>query len=312
MFSSILRAFPRLALLALLGALFIFLSSTVGRALDPVFAPILFNFGLCMLALAMGDGALRLLQPQVNPQTAANEAIAMANYGAGLVYLGRCVLAAAVLVLFATSTRAAEAPPAAALKYLPVLKAQQLAWWPDLHQPSILGAQVEQETCITLTHRSCWNPRAELKTSREYGFGLGMITVTSRFNVFDELRAENKSALGAWRFEDRYDPELQLRALVLKDRAGFEQVRGAASFGDRMAFTLAGYNGGAGGVRSDRVMCRSTPGCDSTRWTGNVERTSLKARQAVQGYGKSSFEINRGYVRNVMIVRRPRYLVLDA
>lgn len=310
MFTSLRRALPRLAVLALLGAAFIALSTPIGRSLDPIAAPILFNFGLVLLALAAGDCALRLLQPKVDPQAAAKDAIASWNTGAGLVYLGRCILAAAVLVMFATSTRAAE-PPAAALQYLPLLKTEQLAWWPQLRQASVLGAQVEQETCATLTHRKCWNPRAELRTSREYGFGLGQITITSRFNVFDELRASHREALGDWRFEDRYHPVLQLRALVLKDRAGFDQVHGAATLTDRLAFMLAGYNGGDGAVRSDRRMCGATEGCNPAQWFGHVERTSLKARQAVQGYGKSFFEINREYVRNVLLIRRGRYLALD-
>jgi len=309
---SLGRALPRILLLALLGALMLWLSIPLGRAWTPEAAPILFNFGLCMLALAAGDCSLRLLQPNINPQAAACEAIVGANLGAGAVYLGRCILAAAVLFLFATSNARAAAPPAAALAYLPLLQAEQRAWWPDMPQPSVLGAQVEQETCASLTHPKCWNPRAELRTPREYGFGLGQVTVTSRFNVFEELRAAHPAALGSWRWDERYDPQMQLRGLVLKDLGAFNQVHDAATVHDRMAFTLAGYNGGLGGVRSDRVMCAATAGCDPGRWFGHVERTSLKARQAVQGYGSSFFEINRGYVRQILLQRRVRYLSLDA
>ena len=49
---------------------------------------------------------------------------------------------------------------------------------------------------------------------------------------------------------------------------------------------------------------------DSGKWFGHVEHTSLKAKTAVPGYGKSFFEINREYVRNVMVTRTVRYQCL--
>jgi membrane-bound lytic murein transglycosylase MltF len=70
---------------------------------------------------------------------------------------------------------------------------------------------------------------------------------------------------------------------------------------------LAAYNGGLGGLAQDRRLCRATPGCDQSKWTGHVEKTSYKAKIAVKGYGKSFFEINREYVRNVMNIRKAKY-----
>ncbi|MDO8715717.1 MAG: hypothetical protein Q7J73_02775, partial [Dehalococcoidales bacterium] len=103
------------------------------------------------------------------------------------------------------------------------------------------------------------------------------------------------------------DPAYQLRALILKDKQNWMRVIGASTVQDRYAFTFAGYNGGAGGVISDRRVCAATPGCDQGRWFGNVEKTSRKAKVVVSGYGKSFFEINREYVYNVLILRRPKY-----
>jgi hypothetical protein len=74
-----------------------------------------------------------------------------------------------------------------------------------------------------------------------------------------------------------------------------------------MAFSA--FIGGLGGVLWDRRLCSSVPGCDPNQWFGHVEHHSTKAKAAVAGYGKSFFEINREYVRNVMIVRRPKYAV---
>ncbi len=197
--------------------------------------------------------------------------------------------------------------PLLAVLYLPVLKDEIAARWPDLSLPSALAAQVEQETCISLKHKGCWNPKTELKTDREYGFGLGQLTVTKRFNAWEEVRAMD-SGLAAWKWEDRYNPQLQIRALVVKDRYNADRFKTAASGLDRLAFALAAYNGGVGGTLSDIAYCRATPGCDSQRWFNNVERTSHKAKIKVKGYGKSFFEINREYVENVLIVRRGKYI----
>ncbi len=200
-----------------------------------------------------------------------------------------------------------DALPPNALLYLPVLRAEVAQFWPGLATPSVLGAQVEQETCVSLKSRGCWNPHTELKTDREYGFGLGQITITSRFNVFNEVKALDPS-LRAWAWADRYNPQLQLRALLLKDKQTYDYVTGARTPIDRLAFTFAGYNGGMGGVSSDRRLCQATPGCDSGVWFNNVERTSLKAKSVASGYGQSFFQINRGYVVNILRTRRGKYV----
>src|SRR5574340_792931 len=225
--------------------------------------------------------------------------------GAGLVFVGLCLLTG--MLFLASQARAAELPPGA-VQYLPVLQAEQRAHWPDMPMPSTLAAQVEQETCPSLTSRKCWNPRAELKTSLEYGFGLGQLTVTKRFDNFAAARGLDPSLRSrAW--TDRYDPIRQLRTLVLMDRGSYRYLnRLVPDEGARLAMTLSAYNGGLGGVLKDRRLCASIAGCDPGRWFGHVADHSTKAKAAVQGYGKSFYAINREYVRNVLIVRRPRYV----
>lgn len=322
MFQSIKRALPRLSLLAAIGIVFLAIAHLpeligakhIGLA---VLAPLCFGIGITLLGLAVGDLALRILQPAVDAQAMAKQAF-ITSSGAGMVYIGRCILAAVILVLTVTASRAATPPPPAAVPLLPVLKSEQITHWPDMPLPSALGAQVEQETCISLKSRGCWNPRAELRTSREQGVGLGQLTRafrgdgSTRFDAMAEIVKAYPNDLAGLSWENRYDPVLQLRALVLKDRQGFKQVLDADTPADQLAMAFSAYNGGLGGLASDRRACAATPGCAPGRWFGHVERTSLKAKAAVPGYGMSFFAINREYVRNIMNVRRVRYLELDA
>jgi hypothetical protein len=324
MFTSLWRALPRILILAFIGTLCVHGSVPIGLLLGAAAAPILFNVGLLFYALAAGDAALRMLMPRIDAQIlAASDTTASA-----LQFLGHCLLRAAMFLLFAGAAHAAQPQlrtekisvlkaPAAALAYLPVLKAQQRTYWPELQQAAVLGAQIHRET-QPCPGRQCWSPHAQLRTQREQGIGFGQFTRTwnsaglPRFDALTDIVRAHPHELAGLSWSTPYDPELQLRALVLKDRDLFAAVNGAATIDDRLAFALAGYNGGAGSVRSDRLMCEAKPGCDPTRWRGNVERTSLKARQAVQGYGQSWFEINRGYVREILLVLRPMYAVLDA
>ena len=199
-----------------------------------------------------------------------------------------------------------DALPPNALLYLPILVSEYHRNWPDIAIPSTLASQVEQETCISLRSKGCWNPHTELKTSREYGFGLGQITITRQFNTFTDVQKLDPT-LAAWKFSNRYDPTMQLRALVLKDKQGYQSVKGSSDEASHLAFTFAAYNGGLGGLLSDRRVCAATPGCNQGVWFGNVEGTSLKAKSAASGYGQSFFQINREYVVNVMTVRRLKY-----
>ena len=196
--------------------------------------------------------------------------------------------------------------PALASVYLPMLAAVIASLWPTMPDPPLLAGQIEQETCITLKHRKCWNPKAELKTDREYGFGLGQLTVTPRFNNFEAAKGWDKSLAG-WRWEGRYDPQMQLRALVAYNRNLYAQIRFGASERDRLAFMFSAYNGGLGGLLKDRRVCAATRGCDPDRWFGHIERHSFRAKTAVGGYRKSFFEINREYVHNILNVRSTKY-----
>jgi hypothetical protein len=322
MIASLRRGMPRILLLAAIGLAWFAVSFApellgVRGGAWPTVVPIADAGGRVFLALAAGDLALRILQPKVDAQVAAQAAVDIHTTGPALVYLARNLLAAVILLLMFSATARGAEPPTPALPLLPVLKAEQRAWWPDMPLASALGGQVEQETCISLKHRMCWSPRAELKTSREQGIGLAQLTRTwnkdgsQRFDALQELKDGHRAELAGLSWESRYDPVLQLRALVLKDLQDYRLVRDAATAIDHLAMMLSAYNGGHGGLASDRRVCAATPGCDKSRWFGHVERTSNKAKTAAKGYGKSFFETNREYPRNILTVRRFRYLVLE-
>lgn len=227
--------------------------------------------------------------------------------------IGRILLRAAIFISCIYLMPAAAADlPAGAVKYLPELVNVQRDVWPSAPMPSFLAGQIEQESCITLKHSKCWNPRAELKTKRENGIGFGQFTRaykadgSIRFDKITEL-ASTYDSLAGWSWAKRYDPHYQLTAIVEMDKGIFNRQKGAATDRDRLSFTLSAYNGGEAGVLQDRRLCSNTRGCDPSRWSGHVAKTSLKSKVPHPGYAKSFFAINREYVTNILDVRRPKY-----
>ena len=179
--------------------------------------------------------------------------------------------------------------------------------WPDIPYPSAIAGQIEQETCITLTHKKCWSRFAELKTSRERGSGLLQITtVYGRFDALEEVKGLDRE-LKDWGWGDVYNAEMQMVALLSMMKRNYGIFKSTNEL-DRYAFALAAYNGGIGGVQSDQRICRNTKGCDDKLWFGNVEHTSLKSKVKLGGaYSRSFFEINREYPVNILLKRRQKY-----
>ena len=205
--------------------------------------------------------------------------------------------------------------PANAAKNLPILREVAKLKWAEYETPSIFASQAEKESCNSLKHKNCWSGQAELKTFREYGFGLGQITIaynedgSVRFNKFEELKSADAD-LKNWKFEDRYNVRLQSVALVILNKINYTAIKkfNPASPEDHTAMMLAAYNGGLGGVTNDISLCRRAKGCDPTRWYGNVERHTKKSKTKYKGYGQSVADINRVYPFDIMYVRRTKYL----
>jgi hypothetical protein len=198
--------------------------------------------------------------------------------------------------------------PKAAVAILALFCQLTAGLWPAMPLPSALPAQVEQETCITLTSKECFSPHAELKTSREYGFGLGQLTVTSEFNAWQEVKRQAPALLGNWAWSDRYDATKQVQALLVMDHGNYVACMPLMHDGfNALACALSAYNGGMGGFQADRRLCGNTKGCDPHLWFGNIELVSTKAKKPVSGYDQSFYDINRSYVKNILFVRSAKY-----
>lgn len=235
--------------------------------------------------------------------------------GAGLALVAISIVIYGLLGLFGGAARAQDVRtyvPQAAHEHLPALRQEIRTYWPDHPMPAYFGALVEHESCITLRHSRCWNPRAQLKTAREEGAGLGQLTRAwapdgrLRFDALAELRARHP-ALSDLTWRTVYlRPDLQLRALVLKSRGDWRQFAADLHWIERLAFTDAAYNGGLSGVQNERRACALKPGCDPARWFGHVEHVCLKSRAPLYG-GRSACDINRHHVRDVLTVRIFKY-----
>lgn len=228
----------------------------------------------------------------------------------------RSLLIVASMLAVAVSLPAAAGPLEKSAPYMEPLNKIVGKSWPAAPSLSYFAAKVEQETCITPTHAKCWSPRAELKTSREYGFGFGQITTayradgSVRFDKFSELKAQH-ALLREWEWADRFDPVMQLTAMVEMDRTTHRRQAGTCETAyDCMAFSASAYNGGESGVMQDRRLCSNTAGCNPSRWVDNVALHSTKSRVKWQGYGQSAYDINRTYVQNVLYVRKAKYVTV--
>ena len=237
--------------------------------------------------------------------------------GAGLAFLGLCLVSAALVLAF-TGLARAQPVPANARLLAPLVVQEIDAHWPAVPRRSYIGALIEKESCVTLKSRTCWTTAARLKTSREEGAGLGQTTRAwsntgvLRFDALTEVRSMAPAELQEMNWDTVYlRADLGVRAVLVKLRdchARFERLKVPGEMA-RLAFCDAAYNGGLGDVQQERKLCALTKGCDPDQWFGHVELHSNKSRTAWQGYGASAYDINRAHVRATVPLepRRWRY-----
>lgn len=194
---------------------------------------------------------------------------------------------------------------------LPVFKQVVYTYWPESPNQQYFPGLVEQETCSNL--HNCWNPNVQLKTSREYGFGLGQVTVAYgahgkvRFNNFTEAKERYKQ-LSAWQWDDRYNPKYQLTFIVLELKNLFLPL--ASYFKDdinRWAATLVSYNAGSRTIMDRIAACVATKGCDKTQWFNGLATVSLPYEKKLL-YGVPLYERRNEYPNNIINIRSPKYI----
>lgn len=105
-----------------------------------------------------------------------------------------------------------------------------------------------------------------------------------------------------------YDrPDLQIRALALMMRDNYQAFdKYVLDKREAYAFADAAYNGGLGGVNSERRACKLASWCDPNKWFDNVEKLCLKSKAALYG-NRSACDINRHHVTDVIQNRSAKY-----
>ncbi|MFA6015907.1 MAG: hypothetical protein WC742_12655 [Gallionellaceae bacterium] len=289
-------------------ALWASLRSDPDGGLSTLFGSLALVQGIWAIAASHWSRKALMNYPEADMQRLFRKA-SEGSIGAGLALISIAIMFFAGVMVFAPRAHAADLP-AGFIKYGPTLKVEQQRYWSAHPCPEVLAALVEQESCISLKSKGCWNPAAKLKSEREEGAGMGQITRayradgSQRFDALAGLRGQYSGDLGELSWQNVYTrPDLQLRAIVLMSRDNAKIFRVAPSM---LAFGDAAYNGGASGVQKERRACALTQGCDPGQWFGNVELHCLKSRQPLYG-GRNACDINREHVRNVFLVRADKY-----
>ena len=203
--------------------------------------------------------------------------------------------------------------PERAYQYLPVLDSEAKRIFPNGPETAYYGSLFEHESCLSLKHKRCWSPTSQLKTKREEGAGIIMLTRAYRTDGslrFDKLRemADNYTTeLKELSWSNVYQrPDLQLRAGILLTKENWDKLFMVEDLGGRIAMTDSAYNGGIRDVNRARVACGLKANCDPDLWFGNVETVLPKSTKPLYGT-RSAKDINLHHVYDVLKVRLPKY-----
>ena len=203
--------------------------------------------------------------------------------------------------------------PLRAFQYLPLVQLETKRIMPNVPTKGYFGSLIEQESCISLKHSRCWAPTSELKSKRELGIGLGMITQayrddgSVRFDSLQEMRDKHRAELKelSW-LTVKERPDLQIRAIMLMTRDNYTRLYMVKDPMARLAMTDAAYNGGYGGLSKERTACGLAKNCDPQYWFNHIEKFCLKGHRVLYG-NRTACDINREHVHSALIVRLPKY-----
>ena len=204
--------------------------------------------------------------------------------------------------------------PERAFQYLPIYEKEAARIAPEIGYLPYYPALTEHESCISLKHSKCFSPTSELKTSRELGIGLAMVTKayrkdgTLRFDKLQEMRSAYWSELQDLSWNNiKQRPDLQIRVVILLTKENWNKFFLLKDPWQRLAMTDSAYNGGAGSVQQAMRICGLKKGCDPQVWFDNVELVIPKSKEIMPGYGRSPYQINTHHVDDVMNTRYPKY-----
>lgn len=204
--------------------------------------------------------------------------------------------------------------PKKAYKYLPTLMDEVNTHFPDHPYPPYFPALVEQESCIHLKHRRCWDPSSELKTKREQGVGFGQITRAwnkagkLRFDTLEELVRKHRDELKDLSWKNiKQRPDLQLRAIVLLYKDKWSKLPASVTDPlDRLAMTDLAYNGGMGRIYKNRRVCGLSANCDPNKYFDNVENYCTASKKPLYG-NRSACDIMKDHVEKTLLRRNFKY-----
>ena len=210
----------------------------------------------------------------------------------------------------------ADTLPKGYYDYRDTLYSEVHKYMPNFYVPPYFGSMIEHESCISLTHSKCWNPKARLKTPREEGGGLSQMTRaykadgSLRFDILSDLVVKYPKDLKGLNWNTLYDrPDLQIRAMVLLWRSNWNLfINKDIDYWSMIAFSDSAYNGGYSHVYKDMQICKLKKNCNQKIWFDNVEKESVKSKKILYG-NRSAYDINRHHVRDVLLNRLDKYVV---
>ena len=157
-------------------------------------------------------------------------------------------------------------------------------YWGMAEKPSTFLGQIHQESGF----------REDAKSA--FASGLTQFTKPTAEWISD-LYARDLRELCADRAGCPLDAKWAIRAMVIYDKRLYGQQPNAQG-DDRMAFALAGYNGGAGHIFREKKEAARV-GLDPETWFNSVELICLRAEWACR--------TNRGYPRRILLELRHHY-----
>lgn len=206
--------------------------------------------------------------------------------------------------------------PEKADRLVPIVKAEQIKYFPDFPYPPYFMALAEHESCISLTHKRCMDPSSRLKTHREEGGGIFQLTkaYTSsgkiRFDSLSGMRKQHMAELKELEWKTLYQrTDLQIRAGILMTRDNWKTLYAIENSFDRLQFTDSAYNGGMGNVNKRRRVCGLKSGCNPQKWFNHTEKACPGLNRVLYG-NRTACDINNHHVRNVLLTKMPKYQTL--